>query len=361
METDPNNTLTFRCAVIGVGKPTHTWAKGGGHQIGYAHARTYLANPRCSLVSGADINPENLAAFQKKWDVEQGFEDYREMLATAKPDIVSICTYVGLHRDMVLACADAGVKGILLEKPALHSPKAIIEIDEALSRTGMKLCVAHVRRHLPNFRRIRELIEAGRIGRPLLFAAGIDGWDLSEWGGHWLDAFRYFNGDRPVEWVMGQGRVRDARGYGHAMEDHGLCVFEFDNKARGLLDGGKALGAETEDRPTLTILGETGALYLRDWVERLELVSRNGNETFIESAGENGETDDNTWAPWLQSMVDWLDGGTPPLTAWEQCRGSMELNLAAYVSMLRSDRMDLPFDAEAIKLDEWPVELLRKP
>lgn len=354
------NSNSYKCAVIGVGKPTHTWAKGGGHQIGYAHARTFLANPRCELAAGADINPENLAAFQEKWKVSQGFEDYREMLAQVNPDIVSICTYVGLHRDMVLACAEAGVKAVLLEKPSLHSPKALVDVDEALRRTGMKLCVAHMRRHLPNFQRIRDLIEEGRIGRPLLFAAGIDGWDLSEWGGHWLDAFRFFNGDRPVDWVMGQARVRHTRGYGHAMEDHGICVFEFENNARGILDGGKALGAETKDRPTLAIIGETGALYLRDWVQQLDFISLDGNETFVEKAGANGETDENTWQPWLQGMIDWLDGGTPPLTAWERCRGSMELNLAAYVSMLRGDRVDLPFDAEALLLDEWPVEHLAR-
>ena len=54
---------TYRSAIIGVGAATAGALKGGGHQVGYAHARTYQQCPRATLVCAADINPENLAAF----------------------------------------------------------------------------------------------------------------------------------------------------------------------------------------------------------------------------------------------------------------------------------------------------------
>ncbi len=38
----------------------------------------------------------------------------------------------------------------------------------------------------------------------------------------------------------------------------------------------------------------------------------------------------------------------------------MEVNLAAYLSAVRGDRIDLPLDAEAMALDEWPVEILAR-
>src|SRR4029450_11376855 len=113
-------------------------------------------------------------------------------------------------------------------------------IEKVAAETGVKIVVAHVRRYRPAFIRAREIFNSGAIGQPVLCLAGIDGWDLSEWGSHWLDMFRFVNLDRPIRWVFGQARVPDFRGYGHAMEEPAIAHFEFDNGCRGLLDGGKA-------------------------------------------------------------------------------------------------------------------------
>lgn len=359
------NQPTYRCAIIGVGRFEYTSQKGGGHQIGHNHATMYRENPRFSLVAGADINAENLAAYQRKFEVPGGYSDYRQMLEKERPDVVSICTYVGLHERMLVDCAEAGVKGVFLEKPVLHSPAALRRVEEVIARTGIKVCVAHVRRHLPNMGRIRDMVANGAIGEPLLFAAGIDNWDLSEWGSHWLDIFRFFNGDRPVSWVMAQARVRGQRGYGHAMEEHAVCNFEFDNRARGFLDGGRQLGREDKAAgvipATITILGTQGAIYLRDWVKRLEVFDRNGRREIVDpTGGDSGEDFRNTWTPYGAGLAEWLDGGAAPLTGWPHVRGSTELNLAAYVSAVRGDRVDLPLDAQAQAIDEWPVEILAR-
>lgn len=359
-------TKTYRCAVIGVGKPTLTWAKGGGHQIGYAHARMVQAHPRLELVAGADIDAGNLEAFQKTFGVERGYANYREMLENEKPDIVSICTYVGLHEPMAVACAEAGVRGLFLEKPVVHSPAAFDRLSAAIDRSGMKVSVAHIRRYIPALARVRRELAAGTIGRPLLFMAGIDGWDLSEWGSHWLDAFRFFNQDRPVNWVMAQGRVRDLRGYGHAMEDHAVACFTFENGARGLLDGGRAIGPVGEaeggpEAPTMTIVGSAGVIYLRQWLKVVDIHHVAGRTAFTEPAGgDRGEATETTWTPYCAGLVDWLEGGEAPPTAWEFTRGSAELNLACYLSIVRGDRIDLPFDDEARAIDEWPLEILAR-
>jgi hypothetical protein len=142
--------------------------KGGGHAIGYAHAEALRSNPRTTLALGADINAENLAFFRQKFAVPAGFADYREMLRVAQPEIVSICTYVGLHRQMVEDCARAGVKGIYLEKPIVSSPADLVAVDKVVQETGVKIVVAHIRRYLPAFMRLRELYSNGTVGEPLL-------------------------------------------------------------------------------------------------------------------------------------------------------------------------------------------------
>src|SRR4051794_39014192 len=100
----------LRAAVIGVGKAGGGGPKGGGHAIGYTHAEMFRSDPRVELVAGADINGENLAAFQEKFDVPGGFASYQRMLAEVRPELVSIGTYVGLHCEIIEAAARAGVK-----------------------------------------------------------------------------------------------------------------------------------------------------------------------------------------------------------------------------------------------------------
>ncbi|MFZ1771159.1 MAG: Gfo/Idh/MocA family oxidoreductase, partial [Caldilinea sp.] len=113
-ETEP----IYTAAVIGAGKAKDEgFFKGGGHRIGYTHGETYGRSQRTRLIAVADINAENLHAYQEAFDIDQGFADYREMLATVQPDLVSICTYVGLHRQMIVDACNAGVKGIICEKP----------------------------------------------------------------------------------------------------------------------------------------------------------------------------------------------------------------------------------------------------
>jgi predicted dehydrogenase len=74
------------------------------------------AIPKTHLVAVADIVPAHIDAFNDRFDTI-GYTDYRAMLASEQPDIVSICTYVGLHYDMLVAAANAGVKAVFCEKP----------------------------------------------------------------------------------------------------------------------------------------------------------------------------------------------------------------------------------------------------
>ena len=346
------NTPAYRAAVIGVGKAGQaTPEKGGGHQIAYVHSRQWKENPRTALVAGADINAENLAAWREVFQVPAGYADHREMLAREKPDIVSLCTYVGLHRAMIEDCARAGVKGIFCEKPFLASPADIAAVRRVADETGVKIVVAHIRRHQPVFLRIRELIRGGAIGRPLLFSAGIPGWDLSEWGSHWIDIFRFFNDDNPVRWVMGQARVRGARGYGHALEEHAVAYWGFENGCKALLDGG-----ESVTQPASMILTGSEGEIRQIGGKSLVLTNASGRTE------DTPPTEDDAWgALWrgtTASLLDWLDGGPEPDLGLRNVMPTCEVNLAAYLSALQGDRIDLPLSD--FSLAEWPLEPLAR-
>ncbi len=343
-------TNQYKAAVIGVGVPVGGGVKGGGHQIAYSHARAYQANSRVKLCCAADINPENLRAFQKTFGVTEGFADYRQMLQQCRPDVVSICTYVGLHHQMIMDAAEAGVKAVLCEKPFVATPVQLAQVQRVARESGMKIVVAHLRRHLPVFQRARELYLSGAIGDPMMCVAGIAGWDLSEWGSHWLDMFRFFHDDRPVRWVFGQARVRNFRGYGHAMEEHAVAYFEFEGGGKGLLDGGIAMNGPW----TMTLVGTQGTI-------RIEREDSLVMDTAAGRKIEHQPSDYNQlWQHMVEDLLTWLEGGPEPITGLSSMAKSAELNLAAYISALRGDRVDLPLTGADAQIAEWPVEMLAR-
>ncbi len=353
----------FRAAVIGVGRKDNSGGqKGGGHQIGYTHARTLKNDRRVHLMAAADIHAENLAAFQAEFGVGQGFADYREMLREARPEIVTIGTYVGLHEEMITECARAGVRGVLCEKPFLHSPAALRRVAAVARETQIKIVVAHIRRYLPAFRKARELFNDRSVGYPLVCLAGLQGWDLSEWGSHWLDMFRFFNCDQPVRYVMGQGKVGAFRGYGHAMEEQAVAYFEFENGCRGILDGGRGLfspGANVPTQyfgnvfPTMTLVGSSGTV--RIFGEGVVKLQNAGGEQVFQLTPDDWWA--ATWPPLLNDLIAWVIGSPEPELGLANMLKTAELNLAAYVSMIRGTRVDLPLEDD---LDEWPVEVLAR-
>lgn len=349
-------TQTYRCALIGVGKAGSPGnVKGGGHRIAYTHSTALLEDKRMDLCAAADISPENLAAWSEEFGVSKTYVDYNEMLRVEKPDIVTICTYVGLHRQMIEDCARAGVKGVFCEKPFLATPADIQAVREVALETGIKVSVAHVQRYNPAFQLAREWIAAGKIGNPLLISAGIVDWDLSEWGSHWLDMFCFLNGDTPAEWVMGQARVRDQRGYGHAMEEHAVAYVGFQNGCRGVLDGGQAMVQPC----TMLVSGTEGEIR----------ICNSGNGDYFIHTSRSGWEEVIPPAPprsWFllafqksfNDLADWIEGGAEPVAGLPHALATSEINLGAYLSMVHGDRIDLPLTDFSV--DEWPVEALAR-
>ena len=342
----------YTAAVIGVGKPKQPFMKGGGHAIGHTHAQMFKRSPCIDLVAGGDINADNLKYYQEEFAVPCGYLDYREMLRKEKPDLVSIGTYVGLHRQIIEDCARAGVKGILCEKPFLNAPADIAPVRELVAQTGVKIGVAHIRRYLPVMQRTRELIRDGVIGQVVSYQAGVEGWDLSEMAAHWFDLMRFFHGDRPVKWVFGQARVRQQRGYGHAMEDHAIAYFEFEDGARGIIDGGRGLPNGINfliagTAGTLRVMGEDSVVIDTIAGQRTESFARDPDGAWL-----------RLWDKTLADLIGWIEGGAVSPVGFENAVQTLCVNQAAYISAIRGDRIDLPLDTAALQINEYPVEIL---
>jgi predicted dehydrogenase len=96
----------------------------------------WLKVPGTEIVAAADPHPKSLEDTLKELSIPQGFADYHD-IAKAKPDLVAIGPAMGLHRDMGLAAAASGARGIYLEKPFCRTLAEADEIVAACEKHGV--------------------------------------------------------------------------------------------------------------------------------------------------------------------------------------------------------------------------------
>jgi predicted dehydrogenase len=192
------NELAISIKPLTVAAIGHT----GRGNFGHGLDTVWLHVPEARMVAAADPDERGLAAELKKLNIKRGFSDYRKMLAEVRPDIVAVCPrHTDQHRDMVVAAAEAGVKGIYIEKPFCRTPAEADEMKAACGKHNVKLAVAHRNRYHPTLQAIDRLIAYGDIGRLLEIrgrgkgdrrGGGEDLWVL---GAHVLNLMHYFGGE----------------------------------------------------------------------------------------------------------------------------------------------------------------------
>ncbi len=341
----------YRVAIIGVGRGGQGI---GGHSIGYRHAMSYQAQGNCEIVAVADISEENLSRFATEYNVGATYADYQQMIADTKPDIVSVATYAGLHRPMVEACAEAGVRGVWCEKPFALNMDDGIAMVEACERTGTKMIVDHQRRYLHHFQEAKRLWCEGAVGDPVQIFANVGAPDMMEWGTHWLDTMNFLMNDEPASWVLGQVRCTGARrAYGHVQEEHGLAYIGFADGTRGILESIEQINGDF----ALRLIGTDGFIDCKQ-DGRLRVLNGDGwrdvpvrSNIHSPSAGYEAE---DAWLAALQALLDWLEGSPEPEVSARKGLATTELYLAAYESARRRDRVDLPLTTQA----ELPLEAI---
>jgi predicted dehydrogenase len=189
----------LRAAIIGTGRIGSLLERDPLRSKPHSHAGWYAAHPRVTLVAGADTDPERLADFGADWRISSDhlYDDYRELLAREKPDLVSICAYATERVEMARAAIEAGALGLWLEKAVACSMAEAAELRELADRAGVAIFVNHMRRADPAWRRVAEIVAREELGRlesvHVRFSGhflhtGTHAWDaLDEWCGPWAE------------------------------------------------------------------------------------------------------------------------------------------------------------------------------
>lgn len=181
------NEVNYRVGMIGIGRK------------GAQHARAYRIDPRTQIVAAADSDEENLEVFCKRFQVP-GYTDYREMLAKEDVDIAAPILPVGPNPSVVIGCAEAGVKGIMCEKPFAPSLNEADAMVAACRANGVRIGAGDLNMNLPAYQQAKEIIDSGEIGevKSIQFFGG-GGSELSGGGIQQFSLTRMFVGGSGTE------------------------------------------------------------------------------------------------------------------------------------------------------------------
>ena len=181
----------YRVGVIGCGR------KGG------QHARAYALNPLTEVVALADTDAENLELYCNYFNVP-GYSNYKEMLEKEQIDIAAPILPVRPNPEVVVGCAEAGVKAILCEKPLAATLEDADRMVEACRSRGIKFGAGDLDRNLPQYWKAREIIESGELGdvQSITFTGG-SGTEMSGGGCQLFSLTRMFAEDADLAWAIG--------------------------------------------------------------------------------------------------------------------------------------------------------------
>jgi predicted dehydrogenase len=216
------------------------------------HAHAYAKLPHVEVVAAAAI--DNLEPFCKANGIRKSYEDYREMLAHEDIDLLSVCVPNFLHKEVVLAAADAG-KQIICEKPLATSLEDGELMVGICRKKGVKLMYAEDWLFAPALVRTKEIVDEGAIGDVLyvkakethpgshsVYAQKVNycgGGAMIHLGIHPIGWVRYFKGKEVVE-VIGKssgGGEKNLKHHHFEGEDWSVGLLTFEDGTYGFVEG----------------------------------------------------------------------------------------------------------------------------
>jgi len=351
----PRSGEPIRWAVIGTG------SRGGDH------LRTLSRLDDARVVAVCDVYPPHLAkGLRLAGGAASGvssYSDHREMLQRGDIDAVSVATPIHAHAEVSIAALEAGVN-VLCEKSMAHTIEQGKRMVEAVRRSGKLFQVGLQRRYTGFYRRARQLVAEGRIGRvmhatlqwhrnaswrrPVPAPHGewtaealerhinhrlywnTSGGLMAELGSHQIDVLNWMLQETPAA-VMGVGGIDSWRD-GREVWDNINLVFEY---ASGCKATYTSIQANAFDGATEKLLGDKGTILLgrqgRLFPERAarslepiqgaERVEVNGKSAFdftsgaTQTSGQGDAGDGET----LKTPQMWLDGTHMEFSEFMRC------------------------------------------
>lgn len=358
--TDPH-----RIGIVGCGRIASTMEDQPGVTHPATIAGAFASLPNARIVAGCNRGEEKLHAFGRRWGVKALYRDYREMLEKERPDIVCVATHPPLHREMVVASAQAGAKGVFCEKPMALSLGACDAMIDACEKAGTKLLVNCSRRWSGPYRAVQDLIGSGELGPLLHVVAHCQGCKPSpDWVAdtegpllhdavHTFDTLRMFAGE--VASVLGTATRRTRREF--RVEDTSYALLRFESGVDGVVISDELTAYERWDvefqcEKGVVRMGTNAGL----WRSRPQVFEAGRWWELVPDALPEPAWPETPVLRAAQDMIACIEQGREPLCTGRDGRAAVEVIMAIYESERRGNAwVGLPLGA-----GESLVEVLRR-
>jgi predicted dehydrogenase len=226
----------LKTGIIGTGKVAHL------------HAAALVNLEESDFTAVYNPKRESAERFAAQYKVK-AYTSVEEMVVDGGVQAVTVCTPHPAHAEPTIAAVRAGAHAII-EKPLASSLADCDAMINAAKESNTRLAMISQRRLYAPVQRVRNAIDNGKLGRPILGLATLLGWRdqayyaSDPWRGSWekegggvlvnqsphqLDLLQWFMG--PVDQVFGQWA-----NFNHpyiAVEDTAVAVIRFKSGALG--------------------------------------------------------------------------------------------------------------------------------
>ncbi|MCC7008526.1 MAG: Gfo/Idh/MocA family oxidoreductase [Acidobacteria bacterium] len=319
----------YRVVVVGMGKR------------GVHHAQAFARNPHFELVGLCDIDRAKLDAAAAKLAGPRTSTDAAVLARETKPDVFCFCTLPNLRLPLVQIGIESGARLIAFEKPVAMTSLEALAMKSALDRAGVKAVVSHQHRYGDHYRKVKEIIASGAIGRVYTVYGTATGW-AAHMLSHLIDYTCWFNDYQPAEWAMGQAAGRGKLADIHASPDYVAGVVHFGNGVRGVYD----CGAGAPDVPEVPYWWRKARIGAQGTEGYAEVHTGSGWRAVTKDgvlSGPGGMDYDHDMAPYVQEMADWLDDENRPHPAsFDRAFQGFEIMAALYRSAALGGQVALP-------------------
>lgn len=136
---------------------------GCGRVVEHKSGKAFNNVPNSCIYSILKRNLEKAREASQRFGAPNWFDNIDDLLKS-DIDAVYIATPPGLHLEQAIKCCNAS-KPVYIEKPLARNYTESKEIVEAFSNRKIPIYVGHYHRALPRFKKIKQLLDSGCIGK----------------------------------------------------------------------------------------------------------------------------------------------------------------------------------------------------
>ncbi len=126
------------------------------------HARCLLENVNVKLVALADVSKTDGMVFSKRYGIPKFYEKPEKLFEDPEVEAIYITSPPKFHASQVIAALQHG-KHVFSEKPPAVGSADMEKLARVVEETGLVYQIGFNRRFWPVYKRLRSLVEAGRL------------------------------------------------------------------------------------------------------------------------------------------------------------------------------------------------------